>query len=371
MVNHRQNAGSWLNVLFGVAFAVVTQGAVAGPSDQPGDEQAILAAWRRREEAVCSYRFECMEEFTIAKGALGTANPGAPESVTNAVIPPSDVTLPRVCTIVLHGESGRFTSNGRNWSSSKNEAVIENFVQVCHGGERRELASGEEYPIGTVAKDASISRLLAWDAGMGPALCFRILSPDFQVFAVKAMALREVASQGDQEAITVASFSHGHGHVDVWLDPLRDYIPTRYMVVGQSGATAGSTDITYTADEIAGWVPTEWSSRHFSSKGVPTFARHVKVTAFALNEALSDADFSLDFPVGAWVNNSSDQTSYIVLPSGTHRVVQRGESAADYGRIMKSATAWSVTTVAMLTLAAVGVFLVCWAVRRRFRVARE
>ncbi|MGH7136848.1 MAG: hypothetical protein ACREHD_14000 [Pirellulales bacterium] len=347
-------------------------------ADPKNQLDVIRDAWTQRQKRAQSLAFSWEEEMRVAKGAYdlppGTS-PGVAELIGGSASdgspsPPEALTLPGTCELLLANGAGRYSADGQHWARQKREVVHQVFEEVCNGTEQRELFSkgAIENPFGSVKREESINELLAHEGGFPIVVCYRILHPDFKVFDVQKMQLRNAAETEGSGKIVIVSVAQGRGRFDVWLDPARDYIVTRQTFLDAQEKMLGDLTIDkYRPDPMVGWVPMEWASRNFREDGSDMTTLHVKVTKAAFNAEATHPELALEFPPGARVNDLSHGSTYVVLPGGGKRVLRDEEKAMTNEQIFTRP--WYSKTIVLLGAFAVGVIVIGGALYAR-RLAR-
>ncbi len=219
--------------------------------------------------------------------------------------------------------------------------VIGRFVSVgdtsysYYSGPRRDTGEPEGSPFALygqlyprVVPDAeSVNRSFA-----APGLTFRSRPP-------RPFWKREQCSLVDEKAV----IDNGHftkvrralkedlSEEAFWVSPVRGDVVVHWTTL-QPGAK-GEGSIKYIRDQRYGWIPSEWTCEH-----VGRTLEECKVTAYAINEKIDPAVFSLDFPPGTPVEDSlalktqaQNQLAaeairhYVVQPDGTKRAISRDD----------------------------------------------
>jgi len=116
-----------------------------------------------------------------------------------------------------------------------------------------------------------------------------------------------------------------------WVSPVRGDVVVHWTTLAPGSKAEGS--IKYKKDERYGWIPSEWTCDYPGH-----MLEESKVTAYAINEKIDPAVFSLDFPSGTPVEDSLALKKpmqnplafeairyYVVQPGGSKRAISRDE----------------------------------------------
>jgi hypothetical protein len=120
-----------------------------------------------------------------------------------------------------------------------------------------------------------------------------------------------------------------------WLDPSAGYSIRRYAW-DYGGKTSVQIDAEYTLDKSGVWIPQTWTSWRFDSMGQPTETARLKMTDYQINPKLTGKDFSIEFPPGTIVSDSSagKTLNYLLKKNGEKRIITAAEAQVPYERIL-------------------------------------
>jgi hypothetical protein len=121
-----------------------------------------------------------------------------------------------------------------------------------------------------------------------------------------------------------ASIKLKYADVVVWIDPERDFVPTRYHRIVR-GVTVQAFDIQYIHDAQHGWVPSAWTVARNDRTGNPFAIINMNMKLYRINLPIGDEAFVSGFEPGTWVNDEIDRETYIILKNGARRPIKRGE----------------------------------------------
>jgi|SRR5579884_78065 len=89
------------------------------------NKETILQSWKQRGERVRSAEFVWNERQTYAKGSI--------RKTAQLTLPPEDVTFERPVTLVFDGNKMRYTYQTKEWNSTNNEFVTQDYTNVFDG----------------------------------------------------------------------------------------------------------------------------------------------------------------------------------------------------------------------------------------------
>lgn len=231
------------------------------------------------------------------------------------------------------GES-RFEYRGQMISVKHRAYVEHSAIDVFDGSIRKSFIgkSQLEYP-GAHFQEGTRAKV-ALDVRVVPILLlYRAVDNDLAVFQPGKLVVDGAkVSIEERECVLVK-----HEESMVWVDPGRDFIPTRYQLYSR-GELKQSIDIKYRMDDKLGWIPTGWTNARFGGTGQLINSVTVKITEAHLNEQLPADLFDLPpLPDGTWVRNYITDEDYIVQNGGTRRDIMAGEfDGQNYQQLLHS-----------------------------------
>jgi len=121
----------------------------------------------------------------------------------------------------------------------------------------------------------------------------------------------------------------------VWVDATRGCIPVR-IHSSFRGLPRIDLKIAYRADASTVWVPDAWVLTRFQDDGSLSESLDCRVTASAVNPAISDKEFAVTLPPGTLVLDSADGTRRpgVVNQQGNLKHYTEAEMSKPYPEIM-------------------------------------
>jgi hypothetical protein len=183
----------------------------------------------------------------------------------------------------------RVEESGQEWSTEKSSLVPRIHLEVFDGANRRSLflASASGTPSDHVWSDSNAVGKLVWLHPVN--MVYRPFSKSGGVFDEKTIALTtEKADLGGQPMLVLSDAA-----CQVWVDPTRDFVPVRYLVV-RNGATEWQMDLSFTHDHECGWIPRLWTINLADPAGKPRITESAKVLEYTLNKPIENSEFDTD-----------------------------------------------------------------------------
>ena len=117
-----------------------------------------------------------------------------------------------------------------------------------------------------------------------------------------------VSKIGDVSCVVIETdIVRGRQH-SYWLDPARDYLVLREHR-SLNGQDCMRIDLTYRLDPNFGWIPTGWTDAFAGAGGSLLSSCTDTVTDFTINQPIPDAEFKIEIPKGAQVNDMRKRKS--------------------------------------------------------------
>lgn len=162
-------------------------------------------------------------------------------------------------------------------------------------------------------------------------MAYRALDSDAGVFDAARLSLTKDKGVVENRPCLILS----HGESMIWVDPARDYVPTRYRVIDQ-GVVLQSYDIKYTKDAEHGWVPTSWIVTKLDRNGEVEDSVTATVAEYRIGLPISEDVYDLQLPPGTWVNDYLKDETYILREGGVRRPIIPGEyDGYNYKRLLE------------------------------------
>lgn len=112
---------------------------------------------------------------------------------------------------------------------------------------------------------------------------------------------------GDIDCLVLTSASENASTKEVWVDPLREFIPLRISRRSRNEVPLLQIDVQYAESNAVGFEVTGWKITLLKGNGELSASETVTVEQFDTTTAMSDALFKIDFPPGSrvFVENGS------------------------------------------------------------------
>src|SRR5579871_1635273 len=213
--------------------------------------QAIVQAWKGRQDRVATARFTWTGVQSISKEGLGP--PGEKNKP-----PEQGVTFDCKEVLMLDGDKMRFEKQGKIWDEEESKLVPNEKISTSDGTESRDF-----WPRGTKASDQGYINVGKRNSKVGsihtrPVLmAFRALHPSMSSFRPEQYVIapeRGVVDGSTCVILEQRAQSADTSIVSIWVDPSRDYVINRYTL-SRNGRVSKKLDIRYRQDDQCGWVP--------------------------------------------------------------------------------------------------------------------
>lgn len=307
-------------------LAVATMAIGAGSAHGQGQhtKEAIVKAWKERQERIKSARFEWTERQTEMKGSLSyhwkKFDPNVRETV-----PPTDVTFADPRELSLDGRKLRYAYTRRHWSPLKGNYERQSYVSVFNG-ETCALLHGPTtehgWHQGQIRRESY--HVESNNLHLQPILmAFRALTPRMRAFDIANFDVTGAnAIIGSRPCLELSQKATSSVENRLWVDPARGFVVVRSMTLNNGGVWH-KLDIHYTLSAGRELVPDRWSivfnrpdgSGHLES------SHEASVTRYALNGAIPNADFEIDFPPGTRFIDERGGRGWMVVPDGSARSI--------------------------------------------------
>lgn len=295
--------------------------------------EQVLEAWEKRQERVQSLRMEWNESFTQTGASLLISEEQLEDERLKAI--KSDhlktFTHDRGYTFSLLKNCVRVHVSGKRWVSRRGEFVDQPYTSVINEDE-----SATHFDKGDSAKGAASEQSLGSIGRTFPEQANNHLEPVIMHFRPLVLSLSTLISReltvldrvgtvdGRRCVILQASRSP-YAKVELWVDPSRDFLILR-MVRTYTGKVASQFDISYDSNEVCGWVPSGWTGVGYNTtRGKLTDRIVSTVTLCQVNPPVDSSEFDYEFPPDTLVNDTRDDSFYVVRQDGTRRMVTEAE----------------------------------------------
>jgi hypothetical protein len=301
--------------------------------DKPATLNTIVDAWRARQARAKTFDFVATGTKSVSARTISESEFRLRSALGKAAdfsVP--DVSFPIKLRLAVD-EKGRilFDYYGQTLSVQKKCYLDEHYSDVFVGDVRKTLfAVGNlEFPNAHFRKTAPASRP-RYPQGLPVLMVYRGLDRDAGVFDAAKLRLTEDKGVVENRPCLILS----HGESMVWVDPARDFTPTRYRVIDQ-GVVLQSYDIKYTNVTEHGWVPTSWTVTKLDRNGDVEDSVTATVAEYRISLPISEDVFDLRLPPGTWVNDYLNGETYILREGGVRRPIVPGEyDGYNYKRLL-------------------------------------
>jgi len=311
-------------VLITLVTAILASGNGPVTAQDAALPEEILSAWRHREQAVRSARFELKETITYPKHTQsGKSGRSHPEK---------DATFDQTRTFSLQDLMLRHTTDGPKWNAEREEFVPRPYACVTNGVTSKAFhgvsaASNDNYPVGFVKADAKHQDLDNYH--IYPILVtYRPLYPGTELVDTQRWRVKPEQPLLSGVSCVVIAAQFGSVSKSLWLDPARGYVPLRQIWV-LDGRTFFQLDVTYGhADLSAGErvpVPIRWHAVHYETGGGVHENCVTTTVKSELNRTLPKEEFEFEFPVGTKVRDSKSKEFYIIRDGSAKRIITDDE----------------------------------------------
>jgi hypothetical protein len=350
--------------------------AAVGHADESDEAivDACLKAWQEREATFRTFELS-WSETVVAPLHLYTGT-GAPKQdhTGGAPAPSETVTLEYERSLLIDGEKLRYADKGRLWLANLGRFGQSHHSTAWDGTKETSFSENEgaEYVYGYVHRDNDILNL----ATVGHVLtAFRPFQQYVVAIPEKPEVLPQFAEINGVRCRVLRCAAASGGHYQVWVDPMRGYLPLRVEAV-KGQVTGLQHDIQYAMDPAGRWVPSS-STEILGRADSPnrTSCRYVFTNCKSL-DSVEPSRFVLDFPVGSWIRDEVENTKYLVRAGSAKRIILPSENGADYEALLHTETGRAHTYnakgdgriylwLAALAACIVMTVAVVWGLRRR------
>ena len=151
------------------------------------------------------------------------------------------------------------------------------------------------------------------------------------------------------------------------MDPARGYVVCR-SESGRGEEASHRVTVSYRKDPAAGWVPTGWRREDRNADGSPRYIQEATVTRLVVNGPVDAAEFRIEFPPGAHVNDQAAHRDYRVEADGQLRELTAEEMFGPRPRPTlrgwAARNAWGIILAGAALALALGGILIWKQVRR-------
>lgn len=272
--------------------------ALAQPPVQAGDLEAAKVAWKQRQERVRSLRATLTKEITTHQGMYKVAKGFFGEYPT----PANDPTNVYNCTLTVKGDRlFKLFYTGQKWSpvTRKMEPVDSTEISSPDARILFDTRGSSPYPIAS----HSTRREMSGVGGMSVFPLVLAVRPD-QLAGTRLADYtptgKTVAIEG-RNCVEFVTGSQTEGRTKyMYLDPGRDWVARRIDTYAKEKLMMRMT-AEYTANSLAGWLPSEWSYVMNLADGTPLESGRVIVGRYEVNPEVADDEFQPKYSPGTFV----------------------------------------------------------------------
>ena len=336
-----------------VILAAVASGSLHGarslaaPAGSKPTLDAVRAAWRSREKAVRSARFEWTGTLTYDRYAQPFD--GIPGRARIAL------SSKKRYSLALDGPKLRYTWSGMEEASRRDKRLV--WIDQTY----TEVFTTEEH-VSHFAKTTPVEPSAAPSVGFislpgseipsknnynrDPLLMhYRALDPKFSNIEGD-LTLTDGSGVVDGRRCLIV-VDRGQAKTEYWVDPQRDYSIVRIRRYGtfRPDKCLEENEISYKSDARFGWTPAGWRGYAVDAdSGQPADKWDYTLISYAINPRVDPSEFRYQFPPGTWVvdRRTKSLVQYIVREGGKKRMITDAESGAAYEDLLRTESGGAV-----------------------------
>jgi hypothetical protein len=203
-------------------------------------------------------------------------------------------------------------------------------------------------------------------------LALRAVDPQRPVLDIGSLA--ETGQEFQFDDCKCLVFKHSRG--EVWVDPLRGYVPVRYLEMMKNRKTRDIV-IRYAAQAAVGWIPVSWNHVKLAPQtGAVLESLVAEDVRWQVNPDLTPGTFKIELPVGTWVNKHPAKEgepgeTYLLRKDGKRSILPGEFDGGNYQELLSTDPAGGgARTATVIVLCLLGVVAVALLVMSWFRRAR-
>jgi hypothetical protein len=301
--------------------------------------ETVYNAWRNRESRIHSFEFSWREAISVSKGGFTQFTPRALKSQDRPQ-PTEDTTYDTRYRLVVDG--GMVRAEGEKLLASPDGGGLQDSTWILKEGLMKSFRPKglvSRYPQGVISNGRMYNQPLGSqvDPHLMPLIMlyrpFRYSGIIFDGFKSRYSILPAQQTVLGRKCTVIkdARDRAERPYNMLWLDNERDYIPLRFS---RQIGDKQTIQIEYLGWVSVGseWLPTNWRRTYMNPDG-----RTINNSGLAvvhtqhLNHPIDGNEFTLDFPVGTWVNDGLDpdnRQDYILRERGKTRRISELELSA-------------------------------------------
>lgn len=309
------------------------------------DKSEIIGSIRLRQSSVRSAKFTWTEEVYESKeGRARVELLKAKLKVTPSQSPEESTYLQKqsfsfegdktnhVSVDRMFGESGQFMN-------VPSRSTFDSSIRMMLDGPNDQT----KYPYGRIYKEGELNQDLSL-LSLEPILqAYFLFNDRMRLISetrcnIKGEETIEDTETGEERRCVVLADKHESGVLTriFWLDPNRQFVVVKYALTTGDRRIQRQTDFQYSQDPRFGWIPKGWTIKKYTTNGMLISSVVSTVQNYELNTQFAREEFSIEFPVGTYVNNMRDGRDFIVLAGGRKREIMPAEMGATYERLLTS-----------------------------------
>ncbi|MBI2826202.1 MAG: hypothetical protein HYX69_16095 [Planctomycetia bacterium] len=298
----------------------------------------VLAAWRKRESEVHSYRFTCTVWRTYAKGQIGVMT-GLP----SPDVPPHDVTLRSTITYARKADKLYYELDGESWDEGANALGANAYAcGFNEQGSRTLFGKGPtKFPYGEEWHDEEpVTTLTVSIDTMAISLVYRPFDLLRRLLVEVDEGSVRVQPPADGDRIATLVFPRGaEWTARIKVDAAAACAPTAFSLE-RLGRLQSEHVITYSKDGDPPLAPTGWSWKNLDDNRRFTEGGRVEVQQSSVNGDIPDGLFSITFPVGSWINEhvGKEVRTYLLTDAGKRYLSREEMDITRYDDLMAGKT---------------------------------
>jgi hypothetical protein len=251
----------------------------------------VVKAWQKRQDGVRTLRFAWTEQQTHSRGWIPNPRVHERERVAMPALF-RDRTFPVAKTLTVDGRKMRYSLAIDRKAEPDDEGRHFSYVSVFDGQSgltRLSDVAGDLPPVVTRTGRNVDAQTLDTRAIL---MAFRPLDSELgHVLVDRAVCNQSRFFYKQRSTMILEERREPFGWKTLmWLEPERDFIVTRYLVMFEQRVMI-DIDIDYIQDARWGWVPNAWRVTEKLSDGTKHVLSTAKVTSYALNEPVAATQF--------------------------------------------------------------------------------
>jgi hypothetical protein len=226
--------------------------------------------------------------------------------------------LDNTFTLMMKGKKIALQSKDEVWNESLRKIINQSYWRTFDGFTNKAMIIGEvlSYPTAQANNEAKPDETLTKNTHYVP--LWLSFVPDEMLtrlgFDVSRMSLiNDRALYQGIECIEV-TVPRGPDICHLYIDPALRHLPIGFVEWRRDGSLRADIYLEYETNEELGWVISGWMSRLYGIDNQVDTTLSGSVKSVAVNEAISDNEFDIEFPVATRIRETLDgKTKYFIL----------------------------------------------------------